>query len=278
MRALKWILLVLAVVVVIVQFIRPEKNISKEPTSIALAQHFPVPQTIQSVLQRSCNDCHSNNTVYPWYAEIQPLGWWLNKQIRDGKRGVNFDEYTGYRLMKQYHRFNDIIEQVKEDKMPLPSYLLIHRYAKLTAEETNFDPNDMTNSANSRKCRWAQLSFEKKGTIDVELAKVLEGDHHDPITGKESTGAGVLCGHIDTDAKGAPEWSNPPFFPTGAVQGKVTTAALAKEMKIWARMGHPCGDDFLAAPFFNKHPEYKWQDKFLVDMKGNPWTLFGAKK
>jgi hypothetical protein len=149
---------------------------------------------------------------------------------------------------------------------------------KLTAEETNFDPNDMTNSANSRKCRWAQLSFEKKGTIDAELAKIMEADHHDPITGKQSTGGGVLCGHIDTDPKGAPEWSNPPFYPGGAVQGKVTTAALAKEMKIWARMGHPCGEDFLAAPFFKKHPEFKWQEKFLVDMKGNPWTLFGAKK
>jgi hypothetical protein len=62
------------------------------------------------------------------------------------------------------------------------------------------------------------------------------------------------------------------------VQGKVTTAALAKEMKIWARMGHPCGEDFLAAPFFERHPEFAWQGKFLRDMKGNPWTLFEAKK
>ncbi|MDP2883689.1 MAG: hypothetical protein Q8P51_01530, partial [Ignavibacteria bacterium] len=89
---------------------------------------------------------------------------------------------------------------------------------------------------------------------------------------------GVLCGHVDRDPRGAPEWSSPPFYPTGAVQGKVTTAALAKEMKIWARMGHPCGEDFLAAPFFEKHPEFKWQEAFLKDMKGNPWTLFEVKK
>lgn len=56
----------------------------------------------------------------------------------------------------------------------------------------------------------------------------------------------------------------------------MTTAALAKDMKFWARMGHPCGEDFLAAPFLAKHPEYKWQEKYLKDMKGHPWTLFEA--
>jgi len=149
---------------------------------------------------------------------------------------------------------------------------------KLTAEETTFDPNDMTNSANSRMCRWAQLSLERKGKINAELAKKMEGDHYDPILSKTVMNGGVLCGHVDKDPRGAPEWSAPPFYPTGAVQGKVTTSALAKEMKIWARMGHPCGEDFLAAPFFEKHPEFKWQEKFLRDMKGTPWTLFEAKK
>jgi hypothetical protein len=149
---------------------------------------------------------------------------------------------------------------------------------KLTAEETTFDPNDMTNSANSRKCRWAQLALEKRGTINAELAKAMEGDHFDPIRNAVAINGGVLCGHVDRDPRGAPEWSSPPYYPTGAVQGKVTTAALAKEMKIWARMGHPCGEDFLAAPFFEKHPEFAWQGKFLRDMKGNPWTLFEAKK
>jgi hypothetical protein len=149
---------------------------------------------------------------------------------------------------------------------------------KLTAEETTFDPNDMTNSANSRKCRWAQLAEEKKGVIDAELAKVMEADHYDPIRSATVMNGGVLCGHLDKDPRGAPEWSSPPFYPSGAVQGKVTSAALAKEMKIWARMGHPCGEDFLAAPFFKQHPEFKWQEKFLIDMKGNPWTLFAAKR
>ncbi len=147
---------------------------------------------------------------------------------------------------------------------------------KLTAEETSFDPNDMTISPNIRKARWAQLMVEKKGTIDVELAKQMEGDHFDPIKNRSEINGRVLCGHVDRDPHGAPEWGNPPFYPTGAVQGKVTSTQLAREMKFWARMGHPCGEDFLAAPFFEKHPESKWQEKFLKDMKGQPWTLFEA--
>jgi len=135
MKKLKWIVAILAGAAVLVQFYRPPKNISTTPSANAMALQVAVPPPIQSVLQRSCNDCHSNNTVYPWYAEIQPLGWWLNKHIQDGKRGLNFDEFKSYRLMKQYRRFNDVVEQIKNDKMPLPSYLIIHTYAKLSAEE-----------------------------------------------------------------------------------------------------------------------------------------------
>ncbi|HTY37140.1 MAG TPA: heme-binding domain-containing protein [Bacteroidota bacterium] len=162
MKALKWILLVLVVAVVIIQFIRPEKNISKEQPTLSITQHFPVPSSIQQMFQRACNDCHTNNTEYPWYAEIQPVGWWLNKHIRDGKHGVNFDEYAGYRLMKQYHRFNDIIEQVKEDKMPLPSYLIIHRNAVLTPGEKDELIQWCTAMRDSMKARFPVDSLERK--------------------------------------------------------------------------------------------------------------------
>lgn len=64
----------------------------------------------------------------------------------------------------------------------------------------------------------------------------------------------------------------------GAVQGKVTTAALAKNMQLWAHMGHPCGQDFIGAPFYKAHPEFNWMSKYLTDMKAYPWTLFEAKK
>lgn len=74
-----------------------------------------------------------------------------------------------------------------------------------------------------------------------------------------------------------PEFSWPPFYPAGSVQARVTTAALARDLKLWARMGHPCGRDFIAARFLEKRPEFKWQEKFLRDMKSHPWTLFGGR-
>jgi hypothetical protein len=150
--------------------------------------------------------------------------------------------------------------------------------AKLIAEETSFNAKDTGQSVFVRKARWEKLMAEYKGKINAESGRKFEEDHVDAATGTAAANANVLCGHADADPKGVPEFAWAPFFPGGSVQGKVTTAALAKDMKMWARMGHPCGEDFLAAPFFAKHPEYKWQEKFLKDMKGNPWTLFEGKK
>jgi hypothetical protein len=135
MKLLKLGLLVLAGLFVILQFIRPTKNLSKDPSTSSITTDFTVPSDVQGLLQRSCYDCHSNNTVYPWYAEIQPVGWWLSSHITHGKRSLDFDEFGSYRPFRQYRRFGDIIEQVTKDEMPLPSYLIIHRYAKLSPQE-----------------------------------------------------------------------------------------------------------------------------------------------
>ncbi len=96
--------------------------------------------------------------------------------------------------------------------------------------------------------------------------------------GKEAVNGRVLCGHVDEDALGTPEMTWGPFFLAGAVQGKVTTAALAGELKMWARMGHPCGRDFVVADYMAKHPDQAWQTKYLRDMKAHPWALFEGKK
>jgi len=148
--------------------------------------------------------------------------------------------------------------------------------AKLIAEETTFDPADTTQSVLVRKARWDQLMEDYKGYIDVEDGKLFEADHVDMATGKTGFNSNVLCGHVDEDPKGTPEFSWAPYSPAGAVQGKVTSSALVKAMKMWAHMGHPCGRDFVAADFLAKHPEYAWQAPYLKDLKAQPWTLFEA--
>jgi len=147
---------------------------------------------------------------------------------------------------------------------------------KLIAEETAFDPSDTEQGPLIRRDRWEKLMADHKGKVDVEKAMVFLGDHINAKTGETAPNRNSLCGHIDNDPIGAPGFWDP-FSPAGSVQGKATSAPLAKEMKMWARMGHPCGEDFLAAPFAAAHPEFAWQLPYLRDMKANPWTLFQGK-
>jgi hypothetical protein len=117
-----------------------------------------------------------------------------------------------------------------------------------------------------------------KGKLDDATGKLIEGDTYDQLQGKNTLNRCIIDGHFEEDPLGGKEYNIAPYFPTGAVQGKVTTSELAKKMQFWAHMGHPGGADFLADPFFKKHPEYlKTQGKYLRDMKAYPWTLFAAK-
>lgn len=135
MKILKAILLVVAALFVAIQFIRPERNTVQGGMSRSLVAAHDVPPGIQAILETSCYDCHSNSTRYPWYAEIQPVSWFLNNHIVDGKRHLNFSEFGGYRLRRQYHKLEEIVEMVGAGEMPLSSYTLIHTDAKLSAEQ-----------------------------------------------------------------------------------------------------------------------------------------------
>ena len=131
MKILKVILAVLAAVFIIIQFIRPERNASTPPPDGPVA----IPADVRDVLQVACFDCHSDNTRYPWYAEIQPVGWWLAGHIRDAKKDLNFDELGTYRPRRRFAKLKQIEEMITDAKMPLPSYLIIHKDAVLSPEK-----------------------------------------------------------------------------------------------------------------------------------------------
>ncbi len=137
MKIFKRILLVLLVVLILIQFFRPQRNISASPSPADISTIYPVPANVGSILKKACYDCHSNNTNYPWYANVQPIAWWLNDHVEEGKRGLNFSEFASYRLRKQYHKLEEVIDEVKKGDMPLQSYTLIHADARLTAEDRN---------------------------------------------------------------------------------------------------------------------------------------------
>jgi hypothetical protein len=129
------ILLAIGVLFIIIQVIRPNKNISATENPNAIDQHYAVPQEIVGILKKSCYDCHSNNTVYPWYSEIQPVAWWLQDHVNEGKQELNFDEFNNYDLKKKRHKMDEVAEVITENEMPLGSYTLIHREAILSPQE-----------------------------------------------------------------------------------------------------------------------------------------------
>jgi len=134
---LRKILLFLIAALVIIQFFHPDKNTANSDSDGAndISRVFAVPDNVQGILQKSCYDCHSNNTDYPWYAEIQPVGWWLNHHIDEGKSELNFNEFSTYSPRRQYKKLEEIAEQVKENEMPLSSYTIIHRDANLSNDQ-----------------------------------------------------------------------------------------------------------------------------------------------
>ncbi|MBA4260051.1 MAG: cytochrome C [Chitinophaga sp.] len=131
---IKKLLLALLVVLLVLQAFRPEKNNSGKKEN-DISSLYPVPSNVEQILTKACNDCHSNNTVYPWYAEIQPVAWWLDDHVKDGKKHLNFNEFASYRLAKQYHKLEEVFDEVKIGEMPLESYTVVHRDAKLTEAE-----------------------------------------------------------------------------------------------------------------------------------------------
>lgn len=127
----KKILYGLLIVLVVIQFIRPARNNGELDNENAIFTSLAVGK----VLQTSCFDCHSDKTNYPWYTNIQPLGWWLNNHITEGKRELNFSQFESYSLKRKLKKLKEIREQIQEGEMPLSSYTLIHSYAKLSAEQ-----------------------------------------------------------------------------------------------------------------------------------------------
>ena len=134
---IKKILILLLVAIVVIQFFRPKRNKAAGDQPNYIGNVYKVPEDVKSILAKSCTDCHSNNTRYPWYANVQPVDWWLTNHINDGKKELNFDLYTAKSLRYQYRKMEELVEQVKEGKMPLNSYLWMHKDAKLTDEEKN---------------------------------------------------------------------------------------------------------------------------------------------
>lgn len=119
-----------------IQFIQPARNIGDgKVLPVDISRTFQVPADVQLILQTSCYDCHSNHTRYPWYARMQPGGWWLASHIKAGKAELNFNEFGKYSRRRQQSKLKAMAGSVKEGSMPLPAYTWLHTKAKLNQGE-----------------------------------------------------------------------------------------------------------------------------------------------
>ncbi len=132
---MKNLLKVLLVAFIILQFFRIDKTnppVDKNSDFLTLKK---TPENVATLVKSACYDCHSNETVYPWYAKVQPFGWFLKDHIDEGRRELNFSTFASYEPRRQAKKLDEAAEQIENGGMPLESYTLIHKEAKLTAEQ-----------------------------------------------------------------------------------------------------------------------------------------------
>src|SRR5258708_29147116 len=128
------VLLVVADVLIVIQFFRPSRNNGNADGENAISKKYQVPENVQSILKQSCYDCHSNKTKYPWYANVQPVGWWIQySHVNDGRRHLNFSEFASYPEKKAKKKLEEIADEVRDGEMPLGTYTFLHDDAPLSA-------------------------------------------------------------------------------------------------------------------------------------------------
>ena len=148
-------------------------------------------------------------------------------------------------------------------------------------ECTDVGYSDIRQQTGARRTRWPQVLGENSGKIDAEVGKKMLADTYDVWTRSINPSSRTICSHYDIDPQTSASdpnaiW-NVPYWPAGSVDGKVTTADLAKKMSMWGIFGRADGVPFDAPAFLKKNPQWNWQQGYLVSRPHQPWTMFPGK-
>jgi hypothetical protein len=128
-KSIKWlrpIVIVGLLALVVIQFIPVEPNQQGYESVLAFEQETQVSSELSSILKANCYDCHSNQTQYPWYSAVAPINFWLDEHVQDGKKHFNMSQWSEYSIKRKDHKLEELIEEVEEAEMPLPSYTWVH--------------------------------------------------------------------------------------------------------------------------------------------------------
>ncbi|MDY3316866.1 heme-binding domain-containing protein [Riemerella anatipestifer] len=129
---MKKVALALFAIGIILQFFQIDKTNPAVNQGMDFTQIKKMPESTAKLLRNACYDCHSNETKYPWYTNIQPVAWLVKEHIDDGRKHLNFSTFATYSPEKQTRKIEESIEEIEKGGMPLESYLLVHSEAKLS--------------------------------------------------------------------------------------------------------------------------------------------------
>lgn len=135
LKILKWTAIVLAIIFAGLQFIRPARTNPPVDDGRTIQSHTRITPEVARILDRSCNDCHSNQTRWPWYSNVAPVSWFVINHVNVGRREMNLSDWARYDTEHQKGLLKDICKEVTGGQMPLSSYLRLHQEAKLSSED-----------------------------------------------------------------------------------------------------------------------------------------------
>jgi hypothetical protein len=136
-KVLRWLLLIGACLFVIAQFYRPAKTNPAVEPSLALEAHMQLDPKVTTIFDRSCIDCHSNKTRWPWYSNVAPMSWFVIDHVDHGRSHMNFSEWGSYDAKRKSQLLNQSCVEVKAGAMPLSSYTPLHPGSKLTMQDVS---------------------------------------------------------------------------------------------------------------------------------------------
>ena len=131
-KTLKWTGIILVVVLVVIQAIRPAKTNPPIDQSKTIENNTQMSPEVVAVLDRACADCHSSKTTWPWYSQIAPISWYLADHVKDGRKELSLSDWGTYETRRKSRKLDEIREQVESGTMPIKSYVLLHPNAKLS--------------------------------------------------------------------------------------------------------------------------------------------------
>ncbi len=153
---LKRLILVIVIVLATIQVIRPARTNPPIAPEREIYAHLKVDPAVADVLTRSCNDCHSHRTVWPWYTQVAPASWLVVSDVVRGRKKLNFSEWSTYGREAQHKHLSEICKEVTEGEMPGVAYTLLHRNAKLTSADV------------ASVCRWTESAGQSLAAAGEE--------------------------------------------------------------------------------------------------------------